>query len=110
MSNTEILELIKSNFPYDSQLREDKHQENGSLIVYIHWTLDDDPDRPSKPSKTIKLNISDDIIVLNMNPHVEQCISNYIQNKLKSFDPNHNAEKYEAPPLEDFGTIYKHNC
>jgi hypothetical protein len=70
----------------------------------VNWKLLDDPRRPNKRSKSIKIVFDDDAVALWMSKseaereHSDKNICRFIEQKLHSFDPRHTSPKYSHPP------------
>jgi hypothetical protein len=100
----QILQAIKSAMPENAEIR--VVQSLGSLNVGVSWKLNDDPDRPNKMSKAISICVSheaaqDFASASQSNQQgAYQRVSNFLAKKLSTFDPQHSAQKYEAPPVE----------
>jgi len=57
MSN-DLIDAIRSAMPPDAELRVVNRLPG--FDVGVSWKLDDDPERPNKPSKTIVISITDE--------------------------------------------------
>lgn len=99
-----ISEIVTSVFPSHAEIL--INQQIGSYQAGISWNLNNDPSRPNKKSKTIILNISDEVLqdIPTLSPSEQsRCLSNissYLQAKLKSFDPDHNTPYGQSTPAE----------
>ncbi|MBU2709282.1 hypothetical protein KCM76_25020 [Zooshikella marina] len=95
-----IFEIVKSVFPSNAEIKE----RNNSLL--IDWTLNNDPGRPNQRSKTIILEISQELLEDLPNESQakqEQCfgqISTFLQQELANFEPNHNTLYGQETPSE----------
>lgn len=76
------------------------------FVLSIHWKLNNDPKRPNKDSKTITIYIPEELLedFPNYPPHMQQSalekLKKFIAQKLKYFEPDHSASRYEQPPVE----------
>ncbi|MEK6805738.1 MAG: hypothetical protein AABY95_03715 [Pseudomonadota bacterium] len=101
---TDILEMIKQQMPADADIVEASSLEG--YVVNVSWKLDDDPERPNKPTKTISIHVSheatEDFAAASKTKHAEayKRISAFLAQKLAAFDPANNAPKYSPPPVE----------
>jgi|GEM_PF-1470164 len=95
-----LTEIVVSIMPSNAKIRVNHQIEN--YQANISWNLDNDPERPNKKSKTIILNVPDEVLqdILNL-PEAQQQgalnkIQSYLRSNLEGFDPDHN-EPYEMP-------------
>jgi hypothetical protein len=102
-----ILEdLIKQIFPQNSRIN--LVENGGNLIIKIAWTITDDIDRPSKPSRKIEIVIDNGILndYLNKNPDKQaKDIANFkkfIEQKYKLFNPEPETPRFSSPPTEQW--------
>lgn len=102
----QILQAIKAAMPANAEIR--VVPGIGSLNVGVSWKLNDDPERPNKMSKTIAICVSheaaQDFASASASDQgaAYQRVSAFLSGKLAQFDPQHNAPKYEAPPVEQW--------
>lgn len=101
-----LLEIVKKILPthasYQNQLG-----ESGDQISLINWKLGNDPERPHKRSKRIKLIIEeeaiDDLLECD-NPNAfkiaEKRLETFIRNKMSVFNPDHNNQRNSTEPEE----------
>lgn len=72
----------------------------------IRWKLNNDPQRPNKYSKTIAIGIPRELIEdfpgypEDMQRAALVKIGEYVGNKLKTFDPNHDSPRGVPEPVE----------
>ncbi|WP_144821610.1 hypothetical protein [Marinobacter piscensis] len=103
MSN-ELVEAIKLAMPPDAELRVVNRLPG--FDVDVSWKLDDDPERPNKPSKTIAISVTDEAAEDFANasgPMKHDALARlqkFLTENLRRFDPAHNTPKYEPPPVE----------
>jgi len=80
----------------------------GAFNVGVSWKLNDDPDRPNKMSKTISICVSheaaNDFAAASTADQeaAYKRVAKFLAAKLATFDPQHNAPKYESPPVEQW--------
>jgi hypothetical protein len=80
-----------------------KRRTTENLIV-IKLVLKDDPERPNKRSKTIKIEFSEEFVedyFETKTPskiEIDEKVKNHIKKQLSGFDPNHNASRLSNPP------------
>lgn len=80
----------------------------GAINVGVSWKLNDDPERPNKMSKTISICVSHEAAqdfasasTADKNEAYER-VATFLSAKLAAFNPQHNAPKHEAPPVEQW--------
>ena len=77
-----------------------------SINVYVAWKLNNDPARPNKMSKTIAIQVTHEAAQDFENASAaDQAnaygrIARFIAARLASFDPIHDAPRFEPPPVE----------
>ncbi|MFC1552598.1 hypothetical protein ACFL6P_08560 [Candidatus Latescibacterota bacterium] len=78
----------------------------------LSWLLNNDPQRPRKRSKTIRILISHERISDYENLPQNEKITNdhklkdYIINKKSQLDPNHNTPYGEEEPIEEWHVVW----
>jgi len=96
----EWIELIRPLFPKNARIEID---EGNDVVLRIDWKLGNDPGRPNKRSRLIRVIIREEAI--------DDCtdvktagskIRKIIQDKLSLFNPNHDTHKYVSPPIEEW--------
>lgn len=99
-----LVQIIASVMPADAEINE--MPADDSFALEVRWRLNNDPDRPNKKSKTIRISVSReaatdfaDLSDANQVAAYER-IAQFLATKLARYDPNHNAPKYEPPPVE----------
>jgi len=94
------IELIRPLFPPDVKIETD--EENG-FILRINWKLKNDRDRPNKPSRLIRVIISEEAIedCNNFNKAGSR-FREVIENKLSTFNPEHDNPRDLGPPIEEW--------
>ncbi|MDX1557348.1 MAG: hypothetical protein R3193_00460 [Marinobacter sp.] len=103
MSN-DLIDAIRSAMPPDAELRVVNRLPG--FDVAVSWKLDDDPERPNKPSKTIAISVTDEAAedFTNASGSEKQDalarLQKFLAQNLRKFDPAHNTPKYESPPVE----------
>ncbi|MFX0199057.1 MAG: hypothetical protein ACFFCW_23285 [Candidatus Hodarchaeota archaeon] len=94
------LDLIRPIFPPNASIEVD---EGNDIFLRIDWRLGDEPERPNKRSRLIKIVISREAI--------EDCqdfnkaglrFRKIIENKLSGFNPAHNHSRLVSPPTEEW--------
>jgi len=94
------IELIKPTFPPEARIEVDEWDD---IILRIDWKLGNDPERPNKRSRLIRIVISREMI--------EDCqnfdkagvkFRKIIENNFSAFNPDHNSLKIEGPPVEEW--------
>jgi hypothetical protein len=78
----------------------------GCLNVGVSWKLNDDPERPSKMSKTISITVSheaaQDFANISTVDHGASFdrVAAFLTQRLAYFDPTHNTSRYARTPVE----------
>lgn len=104
--NAQILEATKSAMPSSAAIT--VVPGSGALDIEIAWKLNDDPERPNKMSKTIRICVSkeaeeDFSKASNANQNnVYQRVFDFLSEKLAHFDPTHSVQRCEPPPVEQW--------
>ena len=101
----QILQAIKAAMPADAEILIVPHGIE-SLRVDVSWKLNNDPERPSKMSKTILICVSHEALqdfarasTANQGDVYNRVLV-FLSAKLAQFNPQHNAPKHESPPVE----------
>jgi hypothetical protein len=101
-----ILQAIQAAMPQGAEIR--VVPGVGALNVGVFWKLNDDPERQNKMSKTIAIAVSHEAVADFASASAAnqagayQRVGNFLAQKLAQFDPQHNAPKYEPPPVEQW--------
>ena len=80
-------------------------------VANISWLLGDDTDRPHKRSKTIavifEFEVIEDLSDMpdNLLHGALKVIGDYTEDFLNNFDPKHNAQRWQANPVEEFRVV-----
>lgn len=102
----ELIASVKELFPkhaeFNSQIDHSKH----AYICSIYWKLNNDKDRPNKPSRIILVTISREAIedsdYENRKQIIQERFKAVIAAKYKSFNPEHDIPRYQSPPTEEW--------
>jgi hypothetical protein len=101
-----LRKILKPLFPSQANIR--GREETNKLVIAIDWPLKRDKDRPHKRSRVICI-ISPKNLIENYSNASEQSkiqidnsLVNFLQEKLKNFNPDHTAEFGEIPPQEEW--------
>ena len=101
-----ILQAIKAAMPASAEIH--VVPESRSSNVGVSWKLSDDPERPNKMSKTISICVSHEAAqdfasasAVNQDAAYKR-VSAFLLAKLAQFDPQQNASRHEAPPVEQW--------
>ena len=100
----QILQAIKSAMPQNAEIQ--VVQGSRELNVGVSWRLSDNPERPNKKSKTISICVTheaaqDFASASSADQEAAyQRVVTFLSAKLAHFDPQHDAPRYEAPPVE----------
>jgi hypothetical protein len=84
------------------------HNESGDICIYVDWKLMDDPDRPSKRSRKIKIRISQSAIEDYSDGRdkdradADKRLRYFVGEKLKTFEPNHNSQPNIPVPIDEW--------
>lgn len=101
--------LILSSFPEINEAK--PHPYIRDFKINLSWLLNNDPDRPNKRSKTIKITISeeqmDDYKNLSQNNKKQADIKlkKFIENKKSQLDANHNSPYGAVAPIEEWHVV-----
>jgi hypothetical protein len=99
-----ILGIIKATMPGDAEIQ--VVSGVGALNIGVSWKLNDDPERPNKMSKTIRICVSHEAAQdLNSAAQHQQTsalrrVSYFLAQKFSQFDPRHDTPKNLPPPVE----------
>lgn len=105
----QFIQLIKKDiFPNNVEFNIKYNFDAETYECYIDWKLNNDQNRPNKRSKKIKIQVSREGLEDYNNKNVKQRqaaqnqFENFIKERMKRFDPNHDKPKYEEPPMEEW--------
>lgn len=96
----EWIELIRPLFPKGARIEIDAGND---IVLRIDWKLENDPNRPNKRSRLIRVIIPEEVI--------DDCkdvkaagsrIKKIIQDGLSVFNPDHDTDKYGSPSIEEW--------
>lgn len=94
------IELIRPLFPPGAKIDSD---EGNDVVLRIDWKLGNDPERPNKRSRLIRVVISEEAI--------EDCkdfnragkrFQKVIEERLSSFNAEHDKPRYAGSPVEEW--------
>ena len=101
-----IIEAVKAVMPKMAKVQ--VVQGVDALNIAASWRLHDDPDRPNKMSRTISICVSLEAVQdFSSASGADQAaaygrLAAFLSAKLAAFDPQHNAPKYDPPPVEQW--------
>jgi hypothetical protein len=102
----QIIQAIKDSMPPNAEIRVSDDIHN--FIVGISWKIEDDSKRLYKMSKTILICVSYEaaqafasVSAADQGAAYKR-VTSFLSSKLATFDPNHNAPRNEAPPVEQW--------
>ena len=96
-------QLLKPIFPAHAKFRP---SVDGDYYIVVGWKLSNDTNRPNKPSRKIKIKITEEAVEDYLQKESDQCakaddnLKRFIEKKYREFNPDHNASKYKSPPVE----------
>ncbi|MDA3790326.1 MAG: hypothetical protein PF503_17765 [Desulfobacula sp.] len=92
------IDQIKPLFPSNAKII--LHDE-GNVSIKVWWKLGTDPNRPQKRSRILKIIISSEAIADCNNPiNAGKKVKAIIENKMLSFDPEHNESADASTPID----------
>ena len=101
-----FLAIIERAFPKSAELH--ARRESGNICIYADWQLGDDPARPNKRSKKIKICIdqaaledytdADD----GNRKSADQLLRKVVAAQLHAFNPDHNVPAHVPVPIEQW--------
>lgn len=101
----ELINSVLHMFPPLAEEAPKTTMLNGDFHAIIYWKINNDPNRPNKPSCRIRIIIPHEAI---NDVHYEQNkdkvkikFSKFIETKLQNFNPDHN-EPVSSPPIEEW--------
>ena len=101
--------LILSLFP---EVKEAKpYSYIRDFKINLSWLLNNDPYRPNKRSKTIKITISEEQmddyknLSLSEKKQTEIRLKKFIENKKSQLDANHNSPYGAVAPIEEWHVV-----
>ena len=104
MVQQQVFELIKAAMPEGSEV--DVDSEYTELDVRLSWKIGDDPERPNRRSKTIRITMIqetaddiDDATALQQAAALER-IAVFLRSQFDALDPQHGSPRDQPPPME----------
>ncbi|MCE9549479.1 MAG: hypothetical protein K8R50_00435 [Betaproteobacteria bacterium] len=97
--------VVEHCFPKDAELH--VQVESDDICIYIDWKLMNDPQRPNKRSKKIKVRVSqfaiEDYFDGRDNDKVDadKRLRYLVEEWLKKFDPDHKNPAHTPVPIEE---------
>jgi hypothetical protein len=101
----QILQAIQDAMPTGAKIYPE--QSDCPLIFQVSWELND-PERPSKKSRTISICVSEEAIQdfedapLQNQESASQRVFNFLNQKLSAFNPEHDTPAFTPPPVEQW--------
>lgn len=101
-----LRKILQPLFPSQANIR--AREDANTLVIAIDWPLKKDKDRPHKRSRLICIISPKNLIENYSNTpeqekvEIDQHLVNFVQEKLKHFDPDHKAGFGEIPPQEEW--------
>lgn len=98
----ELKNIIKDIFPENAELK------CYDIDIVISWKLNNDKNRPNKRSKTIKIIITEEFFedyrdnTEDKQKAAREGFKKYIKTKYENFEPDHDEQKYQPPPMEEW--------
>lgn len=100
----QFIQIVAETMPANADVR--RVPSARELILRVDWALQDDPERPSKNSKTIEICVTHDALsdfksasVANQSGAGRR-IRAFLTLRLAQFDPAHYVPMHEIPPVE----------
>ena len=96
----DLVRLIRPLFPRDARIVIDTPN---NVILRIDWKLRNDPSRPNKRSRLIKVVIPQEVI--DRCDDVKKAglrFKEIIEDRLSSFHPDHNSPRCGSPPRDEW--------
>ena len=107
-----ITETLLDILPKNADLRVEDNQTE--YLARFDWPITNDPDRPHKRSKTVRLKIHENAIrdLLEVGNKVEAKtlidLETYFKNQLSRFEPDHDTPKGKFEPIEKWEVASLH--
>lgn len=98
-----LVDAIMKHMPKNAESYVAETDTEGAVLS-IHWKLDNDPIRPNKYSKTITIHLTRELLEdfpnypESMQSTAMERIESWISGQLSTFDPDHQASRYQQPP------------
>lgn len=99
----QILKAVQSVMPRNADIQ--VVPGIGLFNICVSWKLNNDPDRPNKMSKTISIRVSQEAAQdfasasASNQAGAFQRVSTFLEQQYRQFEPDHDAKKYEVPPV-----------
>lgn len=90
--------VVESCFPRHAELH--ARLESDDICIYVNWKLMNDPERPNKRSKKIKIRVSQAAVEDyvggqdNDRTDADKRLRHLVEEKLKAFDPNNKSSAH----------------
>ena len=107
-----ITETLLDILPKNAVLKVEDNQTE--YLARFDWPITNDPDRPHKRSKTVKLKIYENAIrdLIEVGNKVEAKtlidLETYFKNQLSQFEPDHDTPKGKFEPIEKWEVASLH--
>ena len=101
-----FLAIVEREFPKHAEFR--VHRESGDIRIYVDWQLGNDPARPNKRSKTIKICISRTTIddyadgSVQNRKSADEKLRRVVAARFHAFDPEHNVPAHVPVPIQQW--------
>lgn len=101
-----LVESVKEKFPSHAEYSSIIDHRRYGYLANIHWKLNNDKNRPNKPSRIILIVISGEAIEDSdydkRHAVVQERFQKFINEKVKHFNPEHDEPYGKAPPIEEW--------
>jgi hypothetical protein len=101
-----FLAIVEDEFPKHGEFR--VRRESGDVYIYVDWKLGNDPERPNKRSKKIKICISQEAVEDYMGGDdndrkiADEKLRRIVAIKFKAFNPEHDVPAHAPVPIEQW--------
>jgi hypothetical protein len=99
--------IVKPLFPDHAEIHREPGRQS-ELSFWITWKLNNDPDRPNKHSRPIRLIFSqealEDYLCLSdqRQSAATKRIIQFVTRRLSQFNPEHDVPRYQSVPPEEW--------
>lgn len=101
-----LLAIVEREFPRHAEFR--VRRESGDICIYADWKLGNDPERPNKRSKKIKICVSQAAVEdyadgSDQNrKSADEKLRRVVAAQFKEFNPEHDVPAHGLVPIEQW--------
>jgi hypothetical protein len=100
------IDIIRPLFPSNAKFTPGPYP--GGCCLWVGWKLKNDPARPNKPSRKIRIIVAHEAIEDYRDKdraaqrQADERLKEFVRERVRDFNPEHESPRYQTPPIEDW--------